>query len=130
MSVILSRTRVEKIQGVQFFQAVALADGIERRLQEVHVADAGNLHRVLKRQEDAVARAVFGRQFQQIFAVVDNLAAGHRVQFAARQHLRQRALAGAVRAHDGVHFAGIHGEVDALQNFAIANRGVQIFNFE
>ena len=52
------------------------------------------------------------------------------VQFAARQHLRQRALARPVGAHDGVHFAGIHREIDALENFAIANRGVQIFNFE
>ena len=27
-------------------------------------------------------------------------------------------------------FAGIHGEVDALENFAIADFGVQIFDFE
>ena len=39
------------------------------------------------------------------------------VQVAARQDLRQRALAGAVRPHDGMHFAGIHGEIDALENF-------------
>jgi hypothetical protein len=29
-----------------------------------------------------------------------------------------------------VHFTGVHGEIDALENFAIANFGVQIFDFE
>jgi hypothetical protein len=29
-----------------------------------------------------------------------------------------------------MHFSRIDGEVDALQNFTIANSGVQIFNFE
>ena len=58
------------------------------------------------------------------------LAAGDRVQFAAGQHLGERALAAAVGPHDGMHFTGVHGEVDALQNFTIANFGVQIFDFE
>jgi hypothetical protein len=29
-----------------------------------------------------------------------------------------------------VYFAGIYRKVDSLQNFPIANRGVQIFDFE
>ena len=58
------------------------------------------------------------------------LAAGDRVQIAAGQHLGQRALAAAVGPHDGMHFTGVDGEVDALQNFTIANFGVQIFDFE
>ena len=32
------------------------------------------------------------------------------------EHLRQRALAGPVRAHDRVHLAGVDGEVDALED--------------
>src|SRR3989338_963648 len=34
-----------------------------------------------------------------------------------RQHLGERALARAVDAHDGMHFASTHGEVDTLQDF-------------
>ena len=59
-----------------------------------------------------------------------HLAVGDRVQFASGEHLRERALAGAVRPHDGVHFARVDGEVDALENFAVANRRVQVFDFE
>jgi hypothetical protein len=29
-----------------------------------------------------------------------------------------------------MHFTGVHGEIDALENFTIANFGVQIFDFE
>ena len=50
---------------------------------------------------------------EQILAVVEHLAAGHLVAVAAGQHLRQRALAGAVRPHDRVHLARLHREVDA-----------------
>ena len=42
----------------------------------------------------------------------------------AGQHLGQRALARAVRPHDGVDFAGMDGEIDALRDFTIANGGV------
>ena len=46
------------------------------------------------------------------------------------EHLRERALAGAVRAHDGVDLAGVHGEVDPLRISLSPTRGVEIFNFE
>ena len=52
-------------------QAAVLAHRVERRLEEVDVADAGNLHRVLERQEDAFAGALLGRQLQQVLAVVE-----------------------------------------------------------
>jgi hypothetical protein len=43
------------------------------------------------------------------------------------------ALAGAVLAHDGVHFTAINGEVDAFEDFASAgcgDAGVEIGDFE
>jgi hypothetical protein len=46
-------------------------------------------------------------------------ALGDLVALAARQHLGQGALAGAVRPHDGVDLAGLHGEVDALAGSAL-----------
>src|SRR5205085_5338279 len=48
----------------------------------------------------------------------------------SREHLRERALAGAVRAHDRVDLARVDGEVEALENFFIAYGGVEIFDFE
>jgi hypothetical protein len=39
---------------------------------------------------------------------------GDLVRLAAGEHLRERALAGAVSAHDRVHLAGVDRQVDAL----------------
>jgi hypothetical protein len=87
-------------------------------------------HGILERQKNALARPVFGEHGEQVLAIVDHLTGGDDVEFAAGQHLGQRALAGAVGPHDGVHLAGINGERDTLQDFAIANGGVQVFDFE
>ncbi len=120
----------EKIHGVEVGQALMLADGVERRLQKIQIADARNFHGILKRHKDAFAGAVFGRHFKQIFAVVNHLTGCYLVKIPSGQDLRERAFARTVGAHDGVHFAGIYGEVDAFQNFAPGYSGVQIFNFE
>ena len=97
----------QEIHGVHFVLAAILADRVQRRAQEIGVADAGNLDGILKRQEHAFAGGVFGLHRQQVLAVEEDFAAGDVVALAARQHLRQRALARAVRAHDGVDFAGV-----------------------
>ena len=122
--------QIQEVHGVEFVDAAVLADGVERRLEEVHVADAGDLDRVLEGEEDAFARPILGGHFEQVLAVVGDASAGDLVKFAAGEHLGQRALAAAVGPHDGMDFTGVHGEVDAFQNFTIANFGVQIFDFE
>ena len=38
----------------------------------------------------------------------------------------ERALAGSVRTHDRVHFAGVDGEIDALEDLAILDADFQI----
>ena len=38
----------------------------------------------------------------------------------ARQHLGQRALARAVGPHDRVHLAGVHRQIDALEDLLVA----------
>src|SRR5205823_1942132 len=43
----------------------------------------------------------------------------------ARQHLAERALAGAVGPHDGVHLAGADGEVAPREDLLLAHAGVQ-----
>jgi hypothetical protein len=46
----------------------------------------------------------------------------------AGEHLCQRALAGAVWAHDRVNFACVDGQVDTLENLGSLDRHVQIFD--
>ena len=52
-------------------------------------------------------------------------AAEHLVAGAAHDHVGQGALAGAVRAHDGVHLAGADREVDPLEDLLAGHAGAQ-----
>jgi hypothetical protein len=97
----------------------------------------GDLHRVLEGEEDAFPGALFRGQFEQVFSEVGHGAAGHFVLFAARQHIRQGALAGSVRTHDGVDFTGLHFKVQAFQDllafagvdFRSGNYCAEVFEF-
>ena len=60
-----------------------------------------------------------GAMREQVLAAIDDAAGRDLVVLAARQDLRERALARAVRAHDGVHLAGRHVQRQALQDFAV-----------
>src|SRR5260370_13303395 len=44
--------------------------------------------------------------------------------------MRQRRFAGTVRPHDGVHFALVHGERKPVENLAILDTNLEIFDFE
>jgi hypothetical protein len=48
----------------------------------------------------------------------------------AAEDFAQRAFAGAVRAHDGVDFTGVDGEVQAFEDFAAGDLGVEVFDLE
>ena len=48
----------------------------------------------------------------------------------AGEHLGERALARAVRSHDGVDLARLHREVDALEDFLVADARVQVLDFQ
>jgi hypothetical protein len=80
-------------------------------------SNARNLHRVLERQEDALAGALFGVHFKEVLTVIQDLSSGHLVNVAPCQNACQRALSGSVRPHDGVDLALVHREVNAFQNF-------------
>ena len=120
----------QEFVGIDLGFAGGLALGVERRLQQIDIVDAGNFHRVLKAEKQAGARALFGRQRQQVAALEGHRAAGDLVVLAARQHLGERALARAVRSHDGMHLAGVDLEVDALQYVFARDAGAQIGNFK
>src|SRR3989475_3412916 len=120
----------QEVHGVHFFEPPAPANGVQGRAQEVQVTDAGDLHRILEREKDALARAVFGRHGQQVLAFVLDLACGHHVNVAPGQHLGQRRLARAVRTHDGVDLALVHPKVHAAQDFVFSNSSMQILDLE
>src|SRR5262245_27020693 len=44
----------------------------------------------------------------------------------SREHAGECAFAGAVRPHDGVHLAGVDRQIDAAENLASADAGMEI----
>ena len=63
-------------------------------------------------------------------AYAKHAAAEQLVARTSGEHVRQRTLAGAVRAHDGVDFAWAHGEVDALEDLLAVYAGGEVFDFD
>ena len=104
--------------------------GIDRRPQEAHPANARKLDRILEGQEHAGTGPLVGLHLQHRLAVHQDVAAGHLITVAACQHIGHGAFAGTVRPHDGMHLAGIDGQVDPLQDRRVADRGMKITNFK
>jgi hypothetical protein len=75
-------------------------------------------------------RALVRRQLQQILAVEQHFALGHLVVRVPGQHIGQRALAGAIEAHQRVNFTLIDGEVHPAQDLAVFNFRVEILDYE
>ena len=76
------------------------------------------------------ARALSGDISRRSRPLKRTLAAGDGVARTAGQHVGERALAGAVRSHDGVHLAGLHREGEAPQDLLVADAGVKVFDLE
>ena len=106
-----------------------LAHFIERGFEEIGAVHAGDFDWILKREEQSFARALLGVEIEQILAVVNRFACDV-VTLAAGQHGRQSALAAAVRTHDGVDFAGIDDEADALEDLFALNARAEVSDFE
>ena len=106
------------------------AHGGDRGAQEVGDADAGDLDRVLHGEEQARAGALVDLHLQQVGTVQQHLAAGDGVFRVARDRVGERGLARAVGAHDGVGLAGLHGQVDAAQDFLVPDGDVQVMDLK
>ena len=89
---------------------------------------ARDFHRILEGQEQALARALIGLQLENFSPSMQHLAAGHRVIGMPGDHLGERALARAVRAHDGMHFSPGHGEGQAADNLLVGDLHTQVLN--
>ncbi|ODN71252.1 hypothetical protein A6302_01449 [Methylobrevis pamukkalensis] len=112
--------------------AARLALGVEGRLQEGHGGDARDLDRILEGEEEARRRALVRPHLQDRLAVEQDVAFGDLIVVLARQDIGQGRLAGAVRAHDGMDLAGLHDEVDALQDLGavFGDAGMQVLDLE
>ena len=119
-----------EVDGVQVVQPAFLADGVERRLQEVGVVDARDLDRVLEGHEHALAGALVGGHLEQVLAAVEDAAAGDLVAGVAGQGPGQGALARPVGSHDGVHLARIHFETHSAEDLFVLRLHLQILNAE
>src|SRR5262249_28599517 len=107
---------LQKLHGVELLLPLPAAPLVDRSLEEVGVAHARDLHRVLEGQEQPRARPLLSGHREQVLPEIRDLARRHDVARMARQHLGQRALAGPVRTHDRVHLTRLHLQADALED--------------
>ena len=114
----------------QFLFAALLALRVERGLQEGHGRDARNLDRILKSEEQALGSALVGRQLEHVLAVQQDFARQDLVFLLAGDDIGERRLAAAVRPHDGGDFARRDGEVEIVQDLPVADRDIEVLNFE
>ena len=110
--------------------AAFLALRVERGAQERHGGDAGNFQRILEGEKQPGRGALVRRHVEDILAVEKHLAGGRLITRLAGQHIGERRFPRAVRAHDRVHLARVHGEVETFQNFLAVDLDVQIFDFQ
>src|SRR5690606_34766680 len=74
--------------------------------------------------------ALLRLQVEQCPAVELDRARGDLVARAAGEDVAERGLAGAVRAHDGVHLAGFHVQGEALEDVLAGDAGVEVVDSE
>ena len=74
--------------------------------------------------------ALFRVQLVQVLSFEEEGAVGDLVLLAAGQDLGERALAGPVGAHDGVHFTGLDVQVQSLEDLDVLGLDVQVLDVE
>ena len=75
----------------------------------------------MESEEKASAGALVRLQLEEIFAIHKHLAARHLVIGVSGNHLGQSALAGSIRAHDGMHLTQANGEAEIADDLVLAN---------
>ena len=69
ISCIFSCTSARNSNASTSGKPAVLARGVQRRLEEIDVVDARDLHRVLEAEEHALARALLGGEREQVAAL-------------------------------------------------------------
>jgi len=111
---------------IKLLLSPGLSDLIQGRTQEVGIGDPGNLHRVLKCQEESGPGPLLGLHVQKILSLVRGRPLGHLIRRVPGQDLGQRTLAGTVGSHDRMHLAPVHAERDAVEDLLLARLGVEV----
>src|SRR5918995_1151264 len=102
------------------------AHRVDGGTKEVGHRDAGNLARVLEREEHPHLGSLVGFKLQDVLALEGYRALGNLVARMPHQHVRERALPRAVRAHDRVDLALPDLEVQTLDDLVAVDLNVQI----
>ena len=104
----------------------------ERLTQKVGDCHARDRDRILKCEKEPGAAALVRRHLQQVFTIEEHTAGNHLVGRVAHQHVRQGTLAGAIGAHEGMHFALFNCERHPTQDdlFSLPDRYPQITDFK
>ena len=110
-------------EGIETAVFALLVDGGAHEIGDAH---AGDFNWVLKAEEDAFAGTLVDGHVEDVFPLVYYFAFGDSVFAVAGDDTGEGALAVAVGTHDRVYFAPFNLEVDAFQNFFVADGGVQI----
>ncbi len=125
----LAANHLHELKMVDFIFTLFTAARVDSPAKEAHAADTGQFNRVLKRQEHPGPGAFISLHFKDRNTVQQNIAAGDFIAVTPCQHIGKRAFARPVRPHDGVDFTTVDGKGNTLENFRIANRGMEIANF-
>ena len=73
---------------------------------------------------------LLGGRGEQVVPLVEHGSVGDVVPGPAGEHVGERALPGAVGAHDGVHLSSPHGQVEAAQNVFVPGPDVEVSDLE
>ena len=102
--------------------------------QEVGHGDTRHFDRVLHGKEQTGLGALIGGHLEDVLAIKEGLAGVDHILGVTGQRVSEGGLAGAVGTHDGVSFAGVNGQVGALEDRLDAFLGfdvdVQVLDFE
>jgi len=79
-------------------------------------------------REKAPGGALIWFQLEEILTVHGDLASSHLVIGMTGQHLGKGALAGAIWAHDGVHFATRNGQTKTPDDLLVSDRHAEVID--
>ena len=107
-------------------EGIAVAAGLAHLVDQIVEGDARAPRPGTGTPRTSPSRARSSTGKTQQLVTADLRRTGGLVLALAHQHVAQRRLAGAVRAHEGMDLAERDLEVDAVEDLEVAERGVQV----
>src|SRR5215204_197623 len=107
-----------------------LSHGVDRGPEEVGHRDARYLARILEGKEHPELGPLVGLQLEDVLALEGYGASGHLITRMSHEHVGERALPRAVRAHDRMYLTLANLEIQALHYLLSVDLYVKIFYLE